>query len=350
MHRAITRYAGNALVAACALALVCCTTGCKKYPNADRLVNAAWVKNLIDTNNEGKPFVIADVSWGGPKNYDLGHIPGAVHINTDEVEYDYFEARSAGPVERSTTPEDDAAKGLSEDDTLPQNYWCLYPDTYLLRAIAHMGIDIDTTVVLYGKSASGVTYVLWALMYAGVKDVRMMDGGYDAWIEAGYDGTTDTTERTPVDDFGADTPLHPEYLVSSAYVREVVNGQHPLSVIADIRKWEEYTGQTAPYSYIPVSGRIKGALWGHNSSDLFDSAGNFKSLGEIEAMWEEAGITRDKHVSFYCGDGWRSSLAWFTAYRMGWKNIANFDDCFYKWTMGPDKDIHPIEDDYPDLP
>lgn len=350
MRTNISRCTTTTVLGLCAVAMVLCITGCKKYPNADRLVNAAWVKNMIDTNNNGKPFVIAEVGWGGPENYDLGHIPGSIHINTDEVEYDYFEARSAGPVERSTTAAEDAAKGLTEDDTLPRNYWCLYPDQYLLPAIAYMGIDINTTVVLYGKSASGVTYVLWALMYAGVKEVRMMEGGYDAWLNAGFEGSTETTERMPVADFGADTPLHPEYLSSSDYVRAVVNGDQPRAVLADIRKYDEYVEKTAPYSYIPVSGRIKGAIWGHNSSDLFDSAGNFKFLSEIETMWEEAGITGKKDVSFYCGDGWRSSLAWFMAYRMGWKNIHNFDDCWYKWTMGPDKEINPIEDDYPDLP
>lgn len=338
------------ILAACALALVVCSTGCKKYPNSDRLVNASWVKNLIDTNNDGKPYVIAEVGWGGPKNYDKGHIPGAIHINTDEVQYDYFEARSAGPVERSTTVEEDAAKGLTENDTLPRAYWNLYPDQYLLPAIAYMGIDIDTTVVLYGKSTSGVTYVLWALMYAGVKNVRMMEGGFDAWINAGYDNATDTTARTPVADFGTETPLHPEYLSSSAYVREVVNGEHPGAVLADIREYDEYVGKIAPYSYIPASGRIKGAVWGHDSEDLFDSEGNLKSLSEIESMWKEDGFTRKNAVAFYCGDGWRSSLAWFMAYRMGWKNITNFDDCWYVWSMGPDAAINPFEDDYPDLP
>jgi len=35
---------------------------------------------------------------------------------------------------------------------------------------------------------------------------------------------------------------------------------------------------------------------------------------------------------------------------MGWKNISNFDDSWFKWSMGPDAAINPVEDDYPDLP
>ena len=67
-------------------------------------------------------------------------------------------------------------------------------------------------------------------------------------------------------------------------------------------------------------------------------------------MWYEEGITSEKAVSFYCGTAWRSSLAFLFAYMMGWEDISNYDGSWYEWSMGPDADINPIEDDSPDLP
>jgi thiosulfate/3-mercaptopyruvate sulfurtransferase len=52
-------------------------------------------------------------------------------------------------------------------------------------------------------------------------------------------------------------------------------------------------------------------------------------------MWAEWGITPDKTVSFYCGTGWRASLAWFYAYIMGWEDISIYDGGWFEWSMDP---------------
>jgi thiosulfate/3-mercaptopyruvate sulfurtransferase len=71
--------------------------------------------------------------------------------------------------------------------------------------------------------------------------------------------------------------------------------------------------------------------------------GTLKSVREIETMWAENCITRDKHVAFYCGTGWRSSLAFFFAYMMGWDRISNFDSSWYEWSLGPEAVNNPVE-------
>ena len=61
--------------------------------------------------------------------------------------------------------------------------------------------------------------------------------------------------------------------------------------------------------------------------------------------------------SFYCGTAWRSSLAWFYAYMMGYPRISNFDSSWFEWSMGEGSDyagadpvLNPIVDDEPTLP
>jgi 3-mercaptopyruvate sulfurtransferase SseA len=343
------------------------------YSHMDRAVNANWVHEVLFKNdNFDRPFVIAEVSWGPAGSYyNNGHIPGAIHVNTDEIEYDCFNPRNEWPVDagepacwdRSTTEAEDAAKGLGPNDALPRNWWNIYPDEYLLPAIAYMGIDKDTTVVVYGKSASAAARLIWTLIYAGVSDVRYLEGGYSAWTAAGFEGSTQAAERTPVADFGSATALHPEYKVDIPFVREVVNGNIGNALMVDIRTEEEYLGASAPYSYIPTDGRIPGAVWGKAGTgtsgmqDYVNPDGSLKPPSEIEAFWTSQGITADKHLNFYCGTAWRSSVAWFFAYIMGYPEISNFDSSWFEWSMGEgsaysgaDPVLNPIYDETPDLP
>lgn len=333
-----------------------------KWPRADRLVDPKWVKEtLLEAKNNGKPYVIAEAGWGPAEatGYDKGHIPGAIHVNTDEIEYDVFLARGATPankLERSTTEAEDAAKGLGPWDTLPRNWWNIYPDIYLLPAIAYMGIDMDTTVVVYGSDVTGAARLVWTLMYAGVKDVRLLNGGLDAWKAAGYEVETAPVPRQPKASFGTTRALHSEWLATTDYVRNVVNGLITNALLADVRTYDEYTGKTAPYSYIPTSGRIKGAKWAHAGAgpwtmeDYLNPDGTLRNLSYIADIWAKQGITSDKEVSFYCGTGWRSSLAWFVAYVMGWERIKNYDGSWYYWSMGPENALNPVVDEYPNLP
>lgn len=349
----------------------------KNYPNVNQLVDARWVQEvLLENNNFDKPYVIAEVGWGpAAASYNDGHIPGAIHVNTDEIEYDCFNARSSWPVDagepacwdRSTTAEEDAAKGLGVNDSLPRNWWNIYPDQYLLPGIAYMGIDKNTTVVVYGDDASAAARLLWTLRYAGVEDVRLMEGGYAAWKNAGYPGSVTAGLRTPVAEFDPEVParsdaIHPEYKSDIAAVRAVVNGETD-GILVDIRAYDEFTGSSAPYSYIPTDGRIPGALWGKagttpwSMEDYVNEDNTLVAPETIETFWQQQGITSDKALSYYCGTGWRSSLAWFYGHMMGYPRNHNFDNGWFEWSMGEGSAyaganpvLNPIIDDDPTRP
>jgi 3-mercaptopyruvate sulfurtransferase SseA len=60
-----------------------------------------------------------------------------------------------------------------------------------------------------------------------------------------------------------------------------------------------------------------------------------RAYPEIAANWEEAGISADKWLAFYCGTGWRASETWFYAYLMGWPRIAVYDGGWLEWSQDP---------------
>ena len=70
---------------------------------AESVVSPAWVKAVIDFHAPGSAtprppgyrhnhYVILEASWAKPaeaKDYFAGHVPGALHLNTDELENGY---------------------------------------------------------------------------------------------------------------------------------------------------------------------------------------------------------------------------------------------------------------------
>lgn len=265
-------------------------------PNYHKIVSPGWVADLIAGGNPGtadspptypgKGYVILETMSfkGGDKTdeYDSGHIPGALHLNCYAWEGGY-------PRYPYTNP-DDGNK---------------LPDALLQRAIEGYGISWDKTVVVYheGTGTGCAARVAWMLMYAGVEDVRLLNGGKQAW--RAYGGALETTPNrgTPVP-FGATVPLHPEYLATTADVRARMGD--PTAVLADVRTWEQFIGAPGSNTYThfrfnaegPV-GRIPGAIW--LPSDYLNADGTFRSYAELEKIWRDQGqgVTPDKKLAFY---------------------------------------------------
>ena len=317
-------------------------------PPADVRVTPRWVKNAMSV--AGSDWIVLEASWGGEEaKYLNGHLPGAIHVNTDEIEYDLFFARTGTDPKklgRSTTPEQDAAKGLSSTDTLPRNFWGLYPDRYLLPALAHMGIDRHSRVIVASSDLLAASRLTWVLLYAGVADVRLLDGGLDAWKRAGYPVHTDSVARTPKKAFGRTTPLHPEYKVRVNGVRKALSDGTPR--IADVRTRPEHDGASAPYSYIPTRGRIPDSIWvgsgtnPWNVKDYQQKDGRFKEPQTVMADWAAKGLEKKDGTIFYCGSGWRSSASFLLARAAGWRGIRNMDAGWMEWSMGEEKDRNPV--------
>ncbi|MEW6078332.1 MAG: rhodanese-like domain-containing protein [Thermodesulfobacteriota bacterium] len=300
-----------------------------RLENYQALVYPAWVKALIDYHASGSStspppgygydrnhrYLIFETQWGSfedmakgwaDDSYLKGHIPGAFHSNSDTYENGY-----------------------------PR--WFLLPEAELKAAVGGMGITADTTVVVYSNSPIFAARLWWILKYAGVQDVRFLNGGIAAWEAAGYATETAINEPTAVTYTGT---LQAEMIASTAQVEEVYNNEG--TILADVRTYPEYTGDTSGYSYVVQKGRIPGAVYAFNADtpdlEYLDADGSLKNFADVRRMWEEIGIessdsnTFEKDVIFYCGSGYRSSLSFLYAYLMGYENIRNYSDGWEGWS------------------
>lgn len=220
--------------------------------------------------------------------------------------------------------------------------WNKVPDPALLQCLLSHGIRHDTTVILYSRSALAAARAAHLMLYAGVTDVRLLDGGYPAWLQGDFAVSSEPPPKLPAAiDFGAPFPAKPAYLINTPQAKALL--KQPNAVLASIRTHNEFVGKTSGYSYITPVGDIAGALWGHagegndvqSMSDFQQTDGTMRAASDIEAIWRDAGMDRDKTVAFYCGTGWRASVAFFYAWLMGWEHISVYDGGWFEWSADP---------------
>jgi thiosulfate/3-mercaptopyruvate sulfurtransferase len=176
------------------------------------------------------------------------------------------------------------------------------------------------------------------MLYAGVEDVRLLDGGFDAWRRSELPVAAGAPRRyRGAAGFGAPFPAHPEYLLDMQQARGVL--EQADGALVSTRTWNEFIGKTSGYSYIDARGDIAGARWGRSGADddinsmtEFHHDGRMKPAADIGAIWRAAGVLREQRTVFYCGTGWRASLAFFYAWLMGWERIGVYDGGWCEWS------------------
>lgn len=308
-----------------------------KLERFEKLVYPEWVETLVEGGTppkfDGGKFKIVHAHYRNRDSYLSGHIPGAIDIDTLALESEETWNRR--------TPEE-----------LEQNL------------TAH-GIDADTTVILYGKylapdnsdmypgSAAGHIGALrcaFIMMWAGVKDVRVLNGGFRSWEDSGFPVEIEDVPKLPVEKFGVEIPARPEYAVDTPEAKEILAADD--AELVSIRSWPEYIGEVSGYNYIEKKGRIPGSVFVNCGTDAYHME-NYRNLDmttreydEIRDIWRAAGLAPNKKLAFYCGTGWRGSEAWFNAWLMGWPKVSVYDGGWFEWSSDPK---NPFETGIPKL-
>jgi thiosulfate/3-mercaptopyruvate sulfurtransferase len=291
-----------------------------------QLVYPGWLKTLLDGGTPpeyaGNDFVVCHGHYRNRGAYDEGHIPGAVQVDTNTLE----------------SPET----------------WNRRSPEELKETLENLGITENTTVILYGRfsfpdnndpfpgsSAGhlGSIRAAFIMMYAGVKDVRILNGGLRSWEDAGFEVTTREFKPVYRGEFGAPIPGRPELAVDIPEAKEIIASDQ--AELVSVRSWPEYIGEVSGYNYIEKKGRIPGSVFGNCGTDAYHME-NYRNLDhttreyhEIAEIWKEVGVVPEKHNAFYCGTGWRGSEAWLNAYLMGWPRVSVFDGGWFEWSNDP---------------
>ena len=235
----------------------------------------------------------------GQEEYVRGHVPGAVYVDLDTALAD-----PPGAGGRHPLPE----KGRFEE------------------AMRRAGVSHGVPVVVYDDwQAMGAGRCWWLLRYHGHPDVRVLDGGWSAWVADG--GAIDLATPDPdPGDFVAEPGGMP--VVEADDVLDV-------EVLVDARAPERYRGEVEPID--PVAGRIPGAVNVPTGRNLSED-GRFRPAEELREIYAAVGAVPGADVAAYCGSG-VTAIHDVIAMEIAGVTAALYPGSFSGWIADPDRKV-----------
>lgn len=270
------------------------------------VVSTEWLENNANLDN----LVVIDLR--SEEEYAEGHIEGSINIFAE----DFWVERDGLLLE---LPEEGA----------------------LFELIGSNGITSDSLVVLVGTLAGAplpptygtaqTTRVADTLIYAGVKNVAILDGGFPKWVEEGRPVTTAVPEVSPVTYQGK---VNGEMFVSTEYVQ----GKIGEAIIVDNRDAVVYTGEVIePFAdkpgHIPTAKSLPTPLIWNEDSTL-----TYKSVEALKQMASSViGEDKDQEIIVYCGVGGYASSWWYVLTQiLGYENVKFYDGSAQEWVRSND--------------
>jgi thiosulfate/3-mercaptopyruvate sulfurtransferase len=260
----------------------------KQYTRETLLTTVSELQRKLGAEN----LCIIDVRPA--EDYAKGHIPGATH-------FDLF--------------------GLSLIDTSDAP---LKAFMFMIHHVLELrGVSESKEIVFYeDNSGMRAARGLWFLEYYGHPNVRMLDGGFQAWQAAGAPVTSEATAPKAAAFRIAERR---DVLATADDVLRSLNKKE--IVILDTRSQGEYLGT---HVRAARGGAIPGAVhieWTENIA----ADGKFKSNDELKAMYDKAGITADKEVVSYCQGGYRAAHSYVALRLLGFPKVRNYIGSWKEW-------------------
>jgi thiosulfate/3-mercaptopyruvate sulfurtransferase len=266
--------------------------GAQAKEPAPKLVTTEWLFANLTSENVRIVDTRTDI-----RDYWLSHIPGAVYLDTVVMRW--------------------------PDRGVPSKL--LAPDA-LAILLGRMGITEKTLVVAYyDKNGYPPFYLLWALDYIGHPAAALLQDGFERWrregrpVSQGYPNIKPVTYPNPVK---LDAQVR---ATLDDVLREIKAG----ALLVDTRSLDLYTGEKGAWKR---KGHIRGALSHPWTLDL-NGDGSWKSREELAAGYEKIGVTPDKQIIVYCGQGQQAAHTYFTLkHILGFPRVSLFDGSFSEWS------------------
>lgn len=278
--------------------------------SSDPLVSAEWLKDHISAPD----IRVIDATWvppwspeggtgAGRKVYLQGHIPGAVYFDIDEI----------------------------ADETSPYPHMLPTSEKFSSRA-RKLGLGDGKTLIVYDRTGyMASARVWWMFRLMGHKDIKVLDGGWEAWLKAG--GAVEDMEPI-VSDRHFTVRIQNQLLKTyDQMLKSVADGNE---CILDARPAGRFLGKDAE----PRAGLKSGAMPGANnipSSSLISSDGTLKSAEELGAIFGSNAERAD--ITATCGSGVTAAVIALALCRLGREDVAVYDGSWSEWASQSDAPI-----------
>jgi thiosulfate/3-mercaptopyruvate sulfurtransferase len=266
------------------------------YARPELLVTTAWLAHHLDDAD----LRIVDLR---PAGYELGHIPGAVHLGNRET----------------------------RDPANPPTF--VPPPERFEQTMRALGISNTTRVVAYDERGGIYAARLWWLLtYYGHRRIALLDGGWIKWTREGRP----TTTVPGVPRRGTFVArAEPAWLATASDVLAAM--RRPGARIVDARTRAEIEGRDL--RGIRRGGFIPGAIPVYWEDALDPEWKTFRPAAEIAKLYRDRGILPEHEVIAYCQVGMRAAHDLFALALVGYSKLRNYLGSWEEWG---DRDDLPI--------
>jgi len=292
-------------------------------------VSTKWLSQHLNDDN----VRIADVRWRS--RYENGR----------GISFDDHEGYLAGHIPRAVFV---SMVGELSDPNHPVPDMLVEADQFA-KVMGRLGIGNNTLVIAYDNMGAplGSARFWWALSYYGHDRVRVLDGGLRQWRNEQRPITTDV----PV--------LQPTIFIPNRRADWIAAKQDVVAalgrtdtVIIDCLAPEIYRGGGDRHLWGLRAGHIPGAVnvpylanidaklsvvTAAEREQLLASGRSFTfaSAKDLTTLYENAGVTQDKHVITYCGRGQAAACGLLALKLLGHEKARLYDGSWAEWSADP---------------
>jgi thiosulfate/3-mercaptopyruvate sulfurtransferase len=231
-------------------------------------------------------------------DYLKGHIPNAIYLHFENLQ-------------------------VPQDGTPAQS-----PDRICLERLIWDALSLsnDMWVILYSeKSNPNATLLAWTLDFLGHKKVGILNGGWEKWTFENLPTTQEYPSLLPKHFSGK---LIQERLAEKKWVRDRLSARG--IVIVDVRPPKQYSGEEGEEirkGHIPGA---KNVFW--ETTLEGDEVKVWKRKEDLERLFAEADITKDKEVVVYSRTGREASHVYFTLkYVLRYPHVRLYRGSWVEW-------------------